>query len=481
MPIECLEIVKRSNTPHLWAKYHFAKEYITQNYVKKETELAYLETIKYMNGFVEVDPFKRSPQDYLEKFIALISSVKINGLQAPRDRHIKITPDFKVIDGAHRLAIGAALNLTTSFYETVPIQSQSYSFSDLESNGLSQNVTAEILLKMILSNPNYRVLIIFPSAEHSPESLALIKEYEKEILYRSQFECNYNLLLVIKYINYIIGDGIIAAPNWTGHKKATLSGIHEHSILSSGLNPLQLFLLRSDSSCLALKRELRTVFKVGNYSCHSTDSQFETVLITGQLLNRNSRFLSSNCELKSAFEIINGLRIISTSNRESLLSGKRLYIVGSTIMGLQGLRKISDIDILANFPLDNSSLIRNSVHLAINPVENGLKTKYQKILDECGSAYFFGLQIMTLDGLERFKQARREIPKDVNDLELIRKYRLSNTQNTREDRTSPKDVLIPRNIRWRLIRQKELLRLKLVRFEILYRIIRWFYQLRHKL
>jgi hypothetical protein len=150
-------------------------------------------------------------------------------------------------------------------------------------------------------------------------------------------------------------------------------------------------------------------------------------------------------------------------------------------MGLQGLRKISDIDILANFPLDNSSLIRNSVHLAINPVENGLKTKYQKILDECGSAYFFGLQIMTLDGLERFKQARREIPKDVNDLELIRKYRLSNTQNTREDRTSPKDVLIPRNIRWRLIRQKELLRLKLVRFEILYRIIRWFYQLRHKL
>jgi hypothetical protein len=481
MPIECLEVVKRSNTPHLWAKYHFAKEYITQNYVKKETELAYLETIKYMNGFVEVNPLKRSPQDYLEKFIELISSVKLNGLLASRDRHIKITPDFKVIDGAHRLAVGAALNLTTSFYETVPIQSQRYSFSDLESNGLSQNVSAEILLEMILSNPNYRVLIIFPSAKHLPESLAIIKEYEKEILYQSEFECNYNLLLVIKYINYIIGDGIIAAPNWTGHKKPTLSGIHEHAILSSGLNSLQLFLLRSDKSCLALKKELRTIFKLGNYSCHSTDSQFETLLITGQLLNRNSRLLSSKCELKSTFEIIKGLEIISTSNRDSLLSGKRIYIVGSTIMGLQGLRKISDIDILANFPLDNYSLVRNSVHITISPVMNELKTKYQKILNECGSVYFFGLRIMTLDGLERIKHARSEIPKDINDLELIRKYRSSNAQNSQEDITSPKDTLIRRKIRWRLIRQRELLRLKLLRFERLYRIIRWFYQLRHKL
>lgn len=103
------ELLFRSPRFDLAFKYLYAL-----NRDRPEREFAlyremYLESIRIFNGFREISPPKSSPLDFLTSFDSLIELIRRNGF----DQRFAIPLDrtMNPLDGAHRIAIAAALDI----------------------------------------------------------------------------------------------------------------------------------------------------------------------------------------------------------------------------------------------------------------------------------------------------------------------------------------------------------------------------------
>jgi hypothetical protein len=103
------ELLFRSPRFDLAFKYLYAL-----NRERPEREFAlyremYLESIRIFNGFREISPPKSSPLDFLTSFDALIEQIRRDGF----DQRFAIPLDrmMNPLDGAHRIAIAAALDI----------------------------------------------------------------------------------------------------------------------------------------------------------------------------------------------------------------------------------------------------------------------------------------------------------------------------------------------------------------------------------
>lgn len=476
MHLNCWNLIRESNRPDLWAKYLFAKEYLSQSRVSESTKEAYLETIKYMNGFVEETPIKLDSDQYLKQFMKLIDSIERNGFQNANGNAIILTQSNKILDGAHRIAVCAALNISPGSTIVESNSEQDYSFQRLGRLGLSENVIFNILRNIFLHNEDYRILLIFPVSPASSQQEVILRNYNNEFLYRKSFESNLNLILVSKYINYVIGSGDLEVPKWLGTQKEQFAAIHEHAVLSHGDSNLQILVVRNNDICLAVKRELRSLIGIGNYSCHSSDSQFESILLVEQFLEPKSRSLSKLVGLGSSMEVLETLRRIICYGRAQKLQNREISITGSTVLSLHGLREISDIDIIADFPINPLELQKSTKRLPINLVSKEDVDNHKDIFKKFGASYYLGLRVITLDGLKQLKKDRNEIPKDVTDLRLIEDYESNLGIEGRDDFASFIETALTSKLSWRIIRLRELVRLRVKKRIYLFKVLRFLYR-----
>ena len=477
MENNCLRLIEKSNRPDLWAKYLFAVEYVQYGFVSELTKQTYFETIKYVNGFFEERPRKRNKEEFLNHFIELIDSIKANGYDSTQGRPLQITVDNRIIDGAHRLAACAAMGINIPFNNVEPEQLQDYSFSKLEQLGLSESITFHLLRQILIGQNDYRILLIFPIVDNSNTLESLLLDFQDDIIFRKDLVINLNLLLVVNYLSYVIGDGLEETPTWVGSKRNPFSALNQHAYLSHGDHPLRIIIVRSHETSLIIKREIRKLIGIGNYSCHTSDSQFETLLLCEQIFDETSRSFAMNCGLGAPIEVLITLTFLLRKFRLQRLTGEYIFVVGSTLLSILGLRDINDIDVFYDFPVESFNSEKDSSRLSVNCVSNENSVVTRKILNHYGWYNFLGLQIISLDGLAQLKRERYEVPKDIEDLETIDRYRLDSTANHLHTTRTPKKSTIKRRTLWRVIRIRELIRFNLLDKPKLFRLARMAYRL----
>ena len=168
---------------------------------------------------------------------------------------------------------------------------------------------------------------------------------------------------------------------------------------------------------LKLKDRLRGFFKIGKSSVHITDNAQETIDLAKLLLNKNSiNFLNSSKPYKylSVYQKLKEFKNLLDSEKISLSD---VILVGSSSLGVYGLREINDIDYLSlNRNLSKISSDNHISELAY------YKDSISEMLynPEC-YFYFNGFKFLSLERLKQFKLARNEV-KDKIDIKLIENF-----------------------------------------------------------
>lgn len=112
MIISARDLLLKNNRFDLIYKCLFCEKYINKSKFE-EIEFfkdLYLKSIFHFNKFNEVEPQKVSKEDFISSYIKLIKSFLENGF-LEEGNSIPVTQDLQLINGAHRTAVEAFLDL----------------------------------------------------------------------------------------------------------------------------------------------------------------------------------------------------------------------------------------------------------------------------------------------------------------------------------------------------------------------------------
>lgn len=349
---------------------------------------------------------KDSIEKYFKTFDSLIDNIKENGL----DENISVIPvgrNNEIMDGAHRTAIAAYYNLSIPIirFENLIANNDTEFFRSrlLDETYLDYLVTEFCKLK-----DDLYVVILWPRAiGKKQEAEALIQQISK-IVYKKNINLSYNGLR-----NFIIQ--VYCSHDWIG-------GVDKHF---EGATPqlegcyskdgsITAYIVECDSldKIVKMKADVRSIYRVGNYSIHSSDNKNETFQLANLLFNQNSiDFLNSG----SPDYYIGFNKKLDEFKRNLIVNNFSLdeYIIdSSSTLGLYGLRDVGDIDYMT---ISNNEIIEGCHHDYIDFYE----TTIDDLVFNPNNYFVYNeLKFITLSVLRRFKKNRNE-KKDQLDLKLI--------------------------------------------------------------
>ena len=348
---------------------------------------AYKEHLRIWNGFYEGSPRKRGFEDFDKSFKSIINN-KV-------DEPVPVNPEGHITNGAHRLA--AAL------YHQRPINIRNTNSNEnnyVESNyeyfvkrGLAQSIVKRTALEYAKLKTNTHVMCLFPIAHSRMEEVINIIENHSNIFYKSSEAFNATgQLNLIKEL--YLSDG------W-GTEKAIRKKCKQ---CFRGMSQVTFILLDAKNleTVKEMKKEIRSLFKVGNHSVHINDFHEDTIRIAKTVFNTNS------------IHFLNNRKSVSFPNYKKLMANTKAndneIITGSTVLSLYGLRDCKDIDKIyyTNPPADSHNQY--------------LGTLYKLTLDDIFNnpiyhLYYNGFKYVSLDVIKNMKKIRNE-PKDVIDVKL---------------------------------------------------------------
>jgi len=348
---------------------------------------AYKEHLRIWNGFYEGSPRKRGFEDFDKSFKSIINN-KV-------DEPVPVNPEGHITNGAHRLA--AAL------YHQRPINIRNTNSDEnnyVESNyeyfvkrGLAQSIVKRTALEYAKLKTNTHVMCLFPIAHSRMEEVINIIENHSNIFYKSSEAFNATgQLNLIKEL--YLSDG------W-GTEKAIRKKCKQ---CFRGMSQVTFILLDAKNleTVKEMKKEIRSLFKVGNHSVHINDFHEDTIRIAKTVFNTNS------------IHFLNNRKSVSFPNYKKLMANTKAndneIITGSTVLSLYGLRDCKDIDKIyyTNPPADSHNQY--------------LGTLYKLTLDDIFNnpiyhLYYNGFKYVSLDVIKNMKKIRNE-PKDVIDVKL---------------------------------------------------------------
>ena len=449
------------------AKIAYIKDYLKNIDCDWSKEL-YLEHLRVWNNFKEAEPKKDGPQDFINSFNDLTTSLVENGMFKNAKSSIPIVniegpQNIAALNGAHRIAVCNLLEFddewsvagnTSSLMpvHAAPISAGqlncSYEYfknkTDFVPGGLAEKYLDYMNLEFIKahaeanSNPcefeACRVVTLFPSANITTQkAIEILSKYCSVISYKN---LELNELGQFNYImNLYIGEewlGSMQENHWPG-------AIEKQKACFDGDQELRVILVNNTTfdKLNEAKEEIRQICQKGKHSIHINDTNLETWRIATSIYNENSiHFLNNSrifkvkqpflkfCDQFMRYVTFQNQYIATdTSNERGERSLKvptspleDFAIDASSTLSAYGIREGGDLDFLFAYFHISSGMEDVSCHNM--HVEDYEESIHDMIYHPKNYFWFFGRKFVTLEVVRKMKENRNE-PKDQRDVKLI--------------------------------------------------------------
>lgn len=406
-------------------EYINAKELITKDRIDLIAKLKYIEFKEkgYNLSFIKelytahIEAFslgtftepgnekKNSIEEYFKTFDHLIENIKNNGF----DETVSIIPvgsNNVILDGSHRVAIAAYLNLDVPIirFENISVIYDAQFFRDrlLDSIYIDYLVSEYCKIKQ-----NVYFAYVWPKAKgkHKQEKMNLLINNSCGVVYKKKIKLNYqgfsNLVIQTYSTEEWIGD---IDNNFLGAKNK-VDAVYD----KNGMLTIYVLDCENLNKVTELKNNIRELFKLGTHSIHITDSQIETIQSANLLLNQNSvEFLNVgkpyyNKELYRSLDEFKN-RIINHH-----FSTNDFIIDSSCVLELYGSKEIHNKDIVIKFMTISTGyeVIEDDYVQNHHEYINYYKTSIDNLVLNPNCYFFYNdLKFLALDELLFFKKNR---------------------------------------------------------------------------
>ena len=348
---------------------------------------AYKEHLRIWNGFHERNPKKSGFEEFDNAFKSIIK----NRVDEP----VPVNADGHIANGAHRLAAALyhqrPINIrNTNSDENYPIEAD---YNVFVKKGLQRHILQRTALEYAKLKSNTHVICLFPIAHTRMDKVMNIIEKYSNIFYKSSEVLNATGQLgLIKEI--YLSEGW---PTEKGIRKKCKQCFRGDTNVT-----FVLIDAKNLETVKEMKKEIRSLFKVGNHSVHINDFHEDTIRIAKTVFNTNS------------IHFLNNRKSVSFPNYKKLMTNTKAndneIITGSTVLSLYGLRDCKDIDKIyyTNPPSDSHNQYLGKLYkLTLDDIFN----------NPMYHLYYNGFKYVSLDVIKNMKKIRNE-PKDVIDVKL---------------------------------------------------------------
>ncbi|MBQ0210953.1 hypothetical protein J7S50_17360 [Providencia rettgeri] len=412
MPIKIESMKARelvnSNRVDIIIKIAYLKSLLNEDYeLIQYYEKLYLKTIDaFTDGtFHEPgDSDKKSPNDYVNQFRKLITSITKDGFE-PNISVIPISPSNTPLDGAHRLAIGYYLDLTLPVVKLRDIDCQ-YGIPFFHKKSKDLDLTYQLIEELINFDEQIRIAIIWPFSKFN--DVENIKTFFGErFIFSTSMNLNsngVNNLCVNAYEKeaWIGNHDNDWAGSWNKSAHTFSNGYKTHIILYKS---------KSDEDDLGLKSEFRKKYNNSKHCIHTTDNKIETLKISQVTFYPESEKYLNSFNLKR-------FKMVYDFIGNNGIDAEKIIITGSSLLHILELRTANDIDYLI---IDNENLCskKDFFDESHNKYINYYESPLNELFKNKNSTYnFLGIRFLPLNDIGKFKKNRKE-RKDLDDIKLI--------------------------------------------------------------
>lgn len=413
--MDAIELLKPERID-LIAKLQFLK-YIDHKISFSFVEELYEAHLKAFNGNKKCSEAgnnqKNNLEDYIQSFKKTAKDIKDNGFD-PDKSMIPVGENNVLLDGAHRTASAIYFHKKINIIRFEGIK-ENYNYLFFRKNLLDEKYLDYMVTEYCKRKNNTYAFCIWPAApkEYREQAYHLIRKHTS-VIYEKKIDLNYN-----GYRNFMI-QIYNDHTNWIGSYADHYKGVYSQLDLCYKSNtPLELFVVESVSKefIIDLKRTIRNIFNIGNYSVHSTDEQIETVKMLEVLLNKNSIELLNKGRPDKYIKLNEKIDILIKKIDYYNLDRESLIIDSGAVLALFGLRDTSDLDYLAlseSYDVLEDEMIENHIN---NFRFYGVNME-ELILNPQNYLVYQGIKFVTLDILKKMK-INRNSEKDLLDIKLI--------------------------------------------------------------
>lgn len=398
----------------LVAKILLAKKYVKHKSNNVNEKRIYLNSINYINGFVENDKSKKiGKTKFLNKFKFVTNSIAKKGF----DKKFPILIDKKtkkLVDGAHRVAISIALNKKKIYFKEADKGIVNLDYKNLLKKNMPQFLVEELVYYFCKLEKNSRIIFLWPNIDFIKNKKFLLNQIRKygDVIYLNKID-----LTEKGKVNLITN--IYKNEKWVSSDKKFNSGAKNKSFNCFKDKSFFYFcIIKKKKNIIKLKKEIRARFKSGKHTIHTNDRHNETISILQILLNKNSLH-NLNYKINKEFSWHNRLHVeLKKWIKRNNYSVEDFCIEGSAVLSAYGLRESRDLDYFCN------SNIKKKLKFKEIGNSNNINKRYFKNIFELFNNpnnffYFNGLKYLSLNKIKIKKQKRKE-PKDIEDLIMIK-------------------------------------------------------------
>ena len=367
------------------------------------------------DGKHDVIPSKKGLDDFVRKFNELIDSIT-KGFDPnhpiPQSKQNQI-----ITDGSHRLAVCLCLGVEPIFQPIDKVGCTNWNYQYFMQYSPHYHLPAHSADTIALNNlelmhragdDRVRSIVVYAStgaAGKYQDVENIIRSYGV-IMYRKiiplTLRGQYNLIKELYRGEPWVG-GVFPPTNDEKYRNYT-----------SAHHPIRFYLFHFNNGAddKEMKRKIRDIYKINNYSIHATDQYVDTFRTATALLNENSIHFLNRANTRVSSKTKNSL----TSYFNTVKTDEDYMLTGSVVMELYGLRAANDVDYISR---ETTELKLEGVgrHKAIWLDYYHAPTD-ELLYNPTNYFYFNGHKCLSLSALKLMKSKRGE-PKDLKDVVLI--------------------------------------------------------------
>ncbi|MGB8468155.1 MAG: hypothetical protein WCE21_04050 [Candidatus Babeliales bacterium] len=394
----------------------------------------YREHLAVWNNFIERVPAPHLPiaqcaqqyiqktgfKEFLDSFNALLDTVEKEGFNTQKSV-IPVDENFVLMDGGHRTAAGLLYNipLTCRRFFKVKADVASADYFRHRTNFVKTGLRTEYLDAMALEyfrlkEPLY-LMILFPQAMHRIAEVKSILGKYGAIAYTKKIELTERGAFNLLHECY-------RGEPWIGTIESNFGGLHskKNQCFPQGKGTILVILFEAAHVDIVkrAKKEVRSLFNIGNSSVHSVDTHAASFEFAQTVCNSNGVHWINHAYIRAFERFEKYVHDFKQNLQQHAIDPELLCIDGSAVLSAYGFRDCADLDLIHQCDIAQlTSAVVQSHHSELP--YHGLEKEYI-IFNPAYHFYLRGIKFVSLMQLATMKKQRGE-PKDLLDLVLIEK------------------------------------------------------------